>query len=142
MADQNVEVANARGIGKHGRYGGQLGTYRIYKRNILADESVPTDVREATVVGDRFEECRWVVKKPAGITTYDAHFLRWAVVLDKEGNEIIAGEYVEEDVVTVTESLVFDQYVNGDRLACYIDATAGAFGAGFIILRKGINKHA
>ena len=141
MPAQNPEDANSRGIAKHSRYGGSLGTYRIHRRDIVANETVPTDVRAAAVVGDRYEECRWVIQMPPTITAFSIHFLRWVVVLKPTGEEVIPGFYVEEEVVNATESLVVDQFVNGDRLACYIDNTTGNFGSGFVILRKGVNKH-
>jgi hypothetical protein len=138
----NPEVSNARGIAKHARYGGLLGSYRIYKRGIVADETPPTDEREGTVIGDRFEECLWAIEMPPGIVTYDVHILRWIIAVDANGNPVDAGYWSEEDTYTATANSTAFQYVCGDRLALYIDATAGVFGPGFIIRRKGVNKHA
>lgn len=136
---QNPEVSNQRGTARSSRFGGANGSYRIFKRGIVANEVLPAaDINEGTIVGDRFEKCLWAIQMPAGVTSYDVHLLRWVSCTKENGTEIIPGFWVDEGATTFTRSAVIRQYVHGDALGLYIAAVAGVFGSGFIVLRKGI----
>lgn len=141
MPEHNVEVSNSRAQTRSSRFGGALGSYRIFKRGITTNESAPTaDINQGTIVGDRYEECLWVIEKPAAVTTFTVHFLRWVSVVSKTGDEIIPGFWVEESSTVSTKHLAQRQYVMGDALAVYIDGIAGATGTGFVVMRKGLVK--
>jgi hypothetical protein len=144
MPDHNVEVSNSRGQTRSSRFGGALGSYRIFKRAITANEAAPADdINQGTIVGDRYEECLWIVQKPAAVTAYTVHFLRWATVVNDKGEEIVAGFWVQDKTVVVGAlHLAERQFIMGDALSVYIDGIVGATGAGFVIMRKGLVKRA
>lgn len=144
MPDQNVEVSNSRSQTRSGRFGGLLGSYRIYKRGITANETAPADdQRLGTNVGDRYEECLWAFKKPPLVTSYSVTFLRWVSCVTDQGAEIIPGFWVQEAAVTgLTGHYTHRQLVSGDYLACYVSGIVGATGDGFIVLRKGLSRRA
>lgn len=140
---ENPNLSSTPGHARSSRYGGSHGSYRVFKRGITANESAPTTIEQGTRLHHRFDQCRWAIQKPPSVTAYDVHFMRWVSVVDDEGNDVIAGYYVEEDSATgLSDHLVADQDNNGDVLSIYIDGIAGGTGSGFVVMRKGVSKRA
>lgn len=123
---------------RHGQQG--FSRSKFFGGEFDADQALPTNKRQGIKL-ERFTECQWYIDMPSWVTGYDVHFLRWIEVFNDDGDELF-GKWTEDETVSETESLTYYQFVNGQRIAAYIDNIAGApDGVNFLrIITTGTNK--
>ncbi len=124
------------------RYGEiESGQWRVYFMNgVTADMAVPSSGTDgvASKVG---AEIAWCVIFPAGPTSITLSTYRRVGVI-ANGEEVVAGTWVRDDEVTLTESGTIFQYNLSDRLAPRIHDIVGVPAASFVVLYKRVSRRA
>jgi hypothetical protein len=116
--------------------------YKVFAKNHdpSADPNPPTVL--SGIRRQEYKKVQWVIRKPAGVTSYKASFYRLTGVVREAANastEVIDLAWTLDETVSVpAEDLIYLQLVRGDEVVVVIHTIVGAIGTGFNIMHKGV----
>jgi hypothetical protein len=108
------------------------------RKDVSANESVPSSHHHGVRI-HKGELVVWAVVVPATRTALTVHLGRWITCTDKKAEvDGYAEEHTHAETPSAAKVYLYEQYVDGDPLCCFIDGLAGT--GDIDILYKVVNR--